>query len=69
MVREKIVDPKLKEMMIFDPLDPQDLADKILWGVEHRKDLIEAQRGVFEAFPSWEMVAMSYSQSLRQSSE
>ena len=69
MVREKIVDPKLKDMMVFDPLDPQDLANKILWGVEHREELIDAQRGLFDGIPKWEMVAKCYSDSLRRLSK
>jgi len=69
MVREKIVESKLKEMMVFDPLDPQDLANKILWGVEHREELIDAQRGLFDGIPKWEMVAKCYSDSLRRLSK
>ena len=68
MVREKIVDSPLQDRMIFDPLNPQDLANKILWGIDHRAELFDSQRMLYEAFPTWEMVAKSYSDSLRRSS-
>jgi glycosyltransferase involved in cell wall biosynthesis len=68
MVREKILDSPLPDRMIFDPLNPQDLANKILWGIDHRAELFDSQRVLFEAFPTWEMVAKSYSDSLRRSS-
>jgi glycosyltransferase involved in cell wall biosynthesis len=68
MVREKIVDSSLRDRMIFDPLNPQDLANKILWGIDHRAELFDSQRMLYEAFPTWEMVAKSYSDSLRRSS-
>jgi hypothetical protein len=55
--------------MVFDPLDPQDLANKILWGVEHREELIDAQQGLFDGIPKWEMVAKCYSDSLRRLSK
>jgi glycosyltransferase involved in cell wall biosynthesis len=69
MVREKIVESNLKDRMVFDPLDPQDLANKILWGVEHREELIDAQQGLFDGIPKWEMVAKCYSDSLRRLSK
>ena len=66
MVREKIHDDSLRNTMLFDPLNPQDLADKIQWGLMHREQLAQSQRGLFEAFPTWTAVAQRYSESLRR---
>jgi glycosyltransferase involved in cell wall biosynthesis len=70
MVREKLADGenetgRLQERMLFDPMNPLDLAEKIRWGVANRQELIALQRGLFEAFPTWEEVARRYSDSLR----
>jgi glycosyltransferase involved in cell wall biosynthesis len=70
MVREKLADGEnetgcLPERMLFDPMNPLDLAEKIRWAVANRQELIALQRGLFEAFPTWEEVARRYSDSLR----
>jgi hypothetical protein len=51
--------------MIFDPLDPQDIASKIQWAVEHREELLAMEKELFDSFPTWQSVALSYSNSLR----
>jgi glycosyltransferase involved in cell wall biosynthesis len=70
MVRERLAcrgneTGLLQERMLFDPMNPLDLAEKIRWGVANRQELIALQRGLFEAFPTWEEVAQRYSDSLR----
>jgi glycosyltransferase involved in cell wall biosynthesis len=66
MVREKVLDDSLRNTMLFDPFNPQDLADKIQWGLMHQEQLVELQRTLFEAFPTWTAVAQRYSESLRR---
>jgi len=70
MVRERLADRdnetgRLLERMLFDPMNPLDLAEKIRWAVANRQELFALQRGLFEAFPTWEEVAQRYSDSLR----
>jgi len=65
MVREKLEPGGLADRMLFDPLDPQDLANKIQWGVEHREELYRLQQELYASFPDWESVAQRYSDSLR----
>lgn len=67
MVQEKVIDATLRERMLFNPLDPQDIADKIQWGVDHPLELAQLQKELFESFPSWQDVARSYSAALRSS--
>ena len=50
--------------MLFDPFDPQELANKIGWAVNHREELLELQRPLFESFPTWVEVAGRYSEAL-----
>ncbi len=74
MVRERLADREnesgqLQERMLFDPMNPLDLADKIRWGVANRQELFALQRGLFEAFPTWEEVAQRYSDSLRRGTD
>ena len=64
MVREKVADSQLRERMLFDPFDPQELANKIGWAVNHREELLELQRPLFESFPTWVEVAGRYSEAL-----
>lgn len=64
LVRERVVDPSLRARMLFDPLDPQDLADKIQWSLGNRDRLLEMQRPLYESFPTWTTVAQRYCDSL-----
>ena len=71
MVRERLADRetetgRLQERMLFDPMNPLDLADKIRWAVANREELLALQQGLFETFPTWEQVAKQYSDSLRR---
>ena len=71
MVRERLADResetvRLQERMLFDPMNPLDLADKIRWAVANREELLTLQQGLFETFPTWEQVAKRYSDSLRR---
>lgn|GEM_PF-1461924 len=65
MVKEKVQDPNLIQRMIFDPLDPQDIASKTQWAVEHPEELLAMEKELFDSFPTWQSVALSYSNSLR----
>jgi glycosyltransferase involved in cell wall biosynthesis len=65
MVCERITDEVLRKRSLFNPLDPQELADKILWGIHNRTELVELQRSLFEGFPTWTTIARQYSDSLR----
>ena len=66
MVRERIQDTSLPERMLFDPMNPQDLAEKIRWAIKHRAELFHQEKTLFDAFPSWQTVASLYSDSLRR---
>ncbi len=44
VTEEVIVDPALRDAMLFDPYDWRDVADRIAWAIEHRQELYEMQR-------------------------
>lgn len=59
-------DAALRSRTLFDPLDPQDLAAKIEWGVGHRDELLRLQRPLFDGFPTWQAVAERYAEALHR---
>lgn len=65
MVREKVEQEELIDRMLFDPLDPEDLANKIRWGIQNREELLRLQHELYESFPEWQSVAQQYSDALR----
>ena len=44
VTEEVIVDPTLREAMLFDPYDWRDMADRISWAIEHHQELYAMQR-------------------------
>lgn len=61
-VVEEVIPTELGRLMLFDPLRPDDIADRIQWGLKHREELIELQRPVFEklSMRTWDHVAGEY---------
>lgn len=49
LTRETITDEPLYEMTTFNGMDWRALADKILWALENRNDLLTAQHGFYES--------------------
>ena len=60
VVLEHINDEKLKDIMLFDPYNFMNIAEKIVWGLDNKELLFELQKPLFESFPSWENVANQY---------
>lgn len=62
VVTELITDTKLLQQMTFDPRDKEEMLNKIMWGLENRCELLEAQRPLFDAMQSrpWTTVADEY---------
>lgn len=62
-VTEELIDSELlKEKMLFDPYDVKDMVEKIAWGIEHRNQLYEIQKPLYDKFidRSWSVVANEY---------
>ncbi|TPJ70455.1 glycosyltransferase [Mesorhizobium sp. B2-6-7] len=62
VVTEIIRDKKLLDLMTFDPRNRKDMQNKILWGLDNRNLLLEAQRPLFEKLSArtWTKVADEY---------
>jgi glycosyltransferase involved in cell wall biosynthesis len=45
---EVITDTTLQELMLFDPFDWTDIANRIEWGLDHRKELLDKQTPVYQ---------------------
>ncbi|MPR11895.1 glycosyltransferase [Microvirga tunisiensis] len=45
---EQMIKGDLARMMLFDPLSPDDIADKIVFGLTNRRALLDAQRPLYE---------------------
>jgi glycosyltransferase involved in cell wall biosynthesis len=62
VVEEMVSDPELQEVMLFNPYDIDDMVERITWGLEHREELYERERQIFEKIESrsWAMVAQEY---------
>jgi len=65
-VRE-VLPPQLVPTALFDPYDPQSIADRIQWALEHRAELLEQERSVYTALTerTWDDVAQEYIDVLR----
>lgn len=61
---EEVQDKPLREVMLFDPYNVNDMADKVEWGINHREQLFLLQKPLFERFSqrSWADVAKEYFQ-------
>jgi hypothetical protein len=59
---EVITDPKIQEMMLFDPYNWKDLAERLEWAVHHKTILLEAQRSVYQQLKkrTWQHVVNDY---------
>ena len=59
---EVITDPKIQEMMLFDPYNWKDLAERLEWAVHHKTILLEAQRSVYQQLEkrTWQQVVNDY---------
>ncbi|TPN58618.1 glycosyltransferase family 4 protein [Mesorhizobium sp. B1-1-9] len=66
-VTEIIRDENLLDLMTFDPRDRKDMLHKILWGLENRQALLDAQRPLFDGLSArtWSTVADEYLQLMR----
>ncbi|ABD41831.1 glycosyl transferase, group 1 [Methanospirillum hungatei JF-1] len=62
VVEEYILDPNLKDIMLFDPYDITDMVNKIIWGVFNRDLLFKLQEPLFSksVSRSWKKVAEDY---------
>lgn len=63
VTKETVTDPELYEMTTFNGLDWRSLADKILWALRHRNDLLVAQRSFYETVlkqRNWQHVARDH---------
>lgn len=61
-VTEVIRDEDLLNLMTFDPRNRKDMLRKILWGLDNRQALLDAQRPLFEgqSARTWSTVADEY---------
>ncbi len=66
-VTREYVDDELAKRMLFDPYDYEDFAAKVKWALEHREELLEMQKPLFEKFAqrSWDTVADEYYKAMR----
>lgn len=59
-VMERMPDGDLADLMLFDPYDPEAMADRILYAMENRDELLARQRPLYEAYEDWSAVAKRY---------
>lgn len=62
VVLEIIDDPELREKMLFDPGNVNDMADHICWGLDHREELLDLERPLYDKIKNrtWEDVALEF---------
>lgn len=62
VTEEVITDPDLQELMLFDPYDWTDMADKIEWSLQHLDVLVNRQKPYYErlAQRTWRNVVDEY---------
>jgi len=62
VVEEMVTDPELQEVMLFNPHDIDDMVERITWGLQHREELYEQERQIFEKLEnrSWAKVVQEY---------
>jgi len=53
--------------MLFNPFDEFSVKEKIKWGLNHRNELLEMEKPIFERLSkrSWEQVAEEYIGAMR----
>lgn len=71
VVLELIENKHLRDVMLFNPRDVEDMAEKIDWAIEHREELIRIQEPLFEQFSArtWAMVAQEYFDAIRSAAK
>jgi glycosyltransferase involved in cell wall biosynthesis len=71
VVTEIIKGEALLDMMTFDPRNRDEMLQKILWALDNRDELLEAQRPLFQAMSSrtWSKVADEYIALMRKVAE
>lgn len=59
---EEVIPEALGRLMLFDPYRPEDIADKIEWGLNNRDELFALQKPIFDklAERTWDQVAHDY---------
>lgn len=62
VVQEVIDDPDLQDLMTFNPLDVDDMADKMIFGLDNRQALFEAQAEIYLKLSArtWQVTATDY---------
>lgn len=67
-VREIIDDQELIDLMLFDPTNYKDMAEKMAWAFNNRELLLEKQKGLAEILKArtWEKVAAEYIETMQQ---
>jgi glycosyltransferase involved in cell wall biosynthesis len=62
VTEEVIVDPALRDMMLFDPYNWRDAASRIAWALEHRESLLSAQKACYAGLRqrTWRKVVDDY---------
>jgi glycosyltransferase involved in cell wall biosynthesis len=62
VVVDEIEDEALKEIMLFDPYDLEDMINKIEWGINHSQELYRLQQPLYDRFAkrTWEEAANDY---------
>ena len=59
-VRETVTDPELAKLMLFNPYNVQEMAEKMAWAIHNRQTLLEAQHALYASQPSWQHTAEIY---------
>jgi len=60
VVRELVKNQELCDAMLFDPYNYESIANRIVWGIENREQLLCLQQPLFDAMPDWRDVAGQY---------
>jgi glycosyltransferase involved in cell wall biosynthesis len=61
-VTREMVPLKLAEKMLFNPYDPEDMLEKIAWGLANKEELYELQQELYKKIEqrTWKKVAKEY---------
>ncbi len=62
VVISEVTEKELQQKMLFDPLNVEDMVDKIAWAVENRELLYSLQEPLYKKFKqrTWDVVAKEY---------
>jgi glycosyltransferase involved in cell wall biosynthesis len=62
VTEEVVTDPELRDLMLFDPYEWEDMAARIEWALQNKENLLERQLKLYErlAERSWKMVVNEY---------